>query len=302
VTAIQGGVVKAARLVSPDLVERFREDGYVVVPDLLVEDELANFADAVRRAVAERQRHEHRALHEKSAYEQSFIQCMNLWEDFPQVRPLTFHASIGQAAAELLGATAIRLWHDQALFKEAGGRKTDAHQDLAYWTMDAPDALTAWIPFAGTTHASGCMGYIPGSHRAGVRRFVNIFRAGSEDLDAQARDLMTGDFVYVEVPRGSIAFHHGLTMHDARPNVSGVTREVHTMIYFRDGVRRSATGAHFAVDRAGIAPGEPIASAVTPIAWPLQDGVLPDAPPPIAELPLKWQRSGAYPRNPPDKN
>ncbi len=287
-------------ILSPEQTEYFRENGFVVVPGLLGEEDLARHADAVRRAVARRQRNERRALHEKSPYEQSFIQCMNLWEDFPDVRPLTFHPRITQAAAELLGAEAIRLWHDQALFKEAGGRKTDPHQDLAYWTMDGTDALTAWIPFAGTTHETGCMGYIPGSHRAGVRRFVNIFRAGAEDLDAQASDLLTGDFVYVEVPRGSIAFHHGLTTHAARPNTSGVTREVHTMIFFRDGIRRSTTGSHFAVDRAGITPGAPIASAVTPIAWPLPNGVLPDAPPPMADLPMKWRNSGAFPLGPAD--
>ena len=66
---------------------------------------------------------------EKSRYEQSFQQCLNLWEGHPGVRPLTVHPRIGQAAALLLGVPALRLWHDQALYKEAGGRGTDAHQN-----------------------------------------------------------------------------------------------------------------------------------------------------------------------------
>ena len=60
---------------------------------------------------------------------------MNLWEDRPDVAPLTFHPKISQVAAELMEADAARVWHDQALFKVAHGRKTDAHQDHPYWPM-----------------------------------------------------------------------------------------------------------------------------------------------------------------------
>ena len=38
-----------------------------------------------------------------------------------------------------------------------------------------PNTITAWIPFDGSTLESGAMGYLPGSHRLGVREFVDIF-------------------------------------------------------------------------------------------------------------------------------
>src|SRR5258705_11626142 len=62
-----------------------------MVPDLLSDNELAGYGAAVDQAVARRKRFDTRALGEKSPYEQSFIQCMNLWEDSPAVAPLTFH-------------------------------------------------------------------------------------------------------------------------------------------------------------------------------------------------------------------
>jgi ectoine hydroxylase-related dioxygenase (phytanoyl-CoA dioxygenase family) len=280
---------------SDSLIHRFQRDGYVVIPDLLTQTERHRFAPLVREAVAFRKRHDTRALHEKTVYEQSFIQCMNLWEDFPAIRPLTFHPKITAVAAALLQAPAIRLWHDQALFKEANGRQTNPHQDFPYWTMNETDTITAWIPFEGSSRNNGCMGYIAGSHRSGQQRFVNIFRAGEEDLEAQARDLMTGTLDYVEVPAGSVAFHHGLTTHAALPNRTDRTREVHTMIFFRDGITRSAHGHHFAVDRAGIRPGEPIRSGVTPLAWPLVEGDWPEPPPPMTGLSPRVQQSGAFP-------
>lgn len=268
----------APSLVADELIQAFRRDGYVVVPDLLDRDELARFGELVTRAVHERVAGDRRSLADKSRYEQSFVQCQNLWEDHPEVRPLSFHPLLGQAAAELLGAQRVRLWHDQALYKEPGGRPTDAHQDQPYWPIDEPLTVTAWVPFDGSTLESGAMGYVPGSHRSGLRRFVNIFWGEPEDLLARP-ELAGAEPVFVEVPPGGVAFHHGLTAHLAKPNLSDRPRAVHTVIYVADGCHRTADDrAHPAVDRPGIPPGGEIASDVTPIAWPRPDGDLPPTP------------------------
>lgn len=280
-------------LLTRESIDRFKADGFIVLDGLLSEEEIQTYQVFVRDAVVSRKRYDKRSLEQKSTYEQSFLQCMNLWEDFPDIRPLTFHPKIAQAAAELIGADAVRLWHDQALFKEAGGRQTDVHQDLPYWTMTETDALTAWIPFNGSTLANGCMGYIRGSHINATRTFVDIFRRGEADPEKQAETIMTGTLEYIEVPRGSVAFHHGLTAHGAKPNTSDETREVHTMIFFRDGITRSEKGKHYAVDRAGIQPGEPIASPATPVAWPRTD--LPEPPQPM-DLTEPLRQSGAFPQ------
>lgn len=285
-------------IVDDELVQQFDTNGFVVVPGLLSSDELTRYQTAVRAAVASRKANDRRVLAERSVYEQSFLQCQNLWEDFDEVRPLTFHPRLAQAAAELVGAPSVRLFHDQALFKEPGGRETDPHQDLPYWPIAEPDAVTAWVPFAGSTLQSGCMGYVPGSHRLGLRKFINIFRAGADEIREQAQELMVVEPVYVEVPRGSVAFHHGLTAHLARPNESDATREVHTVIYFRDGCTRGSSRAHPALDRAGIAVGEPIASDVTPVAWPRDAGDLPVPPPPPEWVSEPLRQLGILPGGP----
>lgn len=273
----------AVTTLTPQLVEDFRRDGFVVVPDLLTSDELVTYGRAVDAAVAHRSAHDARALAEKSRYEQSFVQCQNLWEDSPDVRPLTFHPRLGEAAARLLGVDAVRLWHDQALYKESGGRETDPHQDHPYWPIVETDTVTAWIPFDGSTLASGAMGYLPGSHRVGLREFVNIFTgpapAGGDDDPLDRPELRGLAPSWVEVPPGAVAFHHGLTFHLARPNTTGTVRRVHTVIYFADGSTRGAGSfPHPSVERAGIAMGAVIASDVTPLAWPRPHGDLP-APP-----------------------
>ena len=281
-------------VVPAELVDRFRADGYVVVPDLLTLDELDRFGERVTAAVKSRTADDTVPLAEKSRYQQSFIQCMNLWEDFPDVRPLTFHPRVGQAAAELLGVEAVRLWHDQALYKQAGGRPTDPHQDHPYWPIQETASVTAWIPFEGSTVESGAMSYLPGSHLVGLRKFVNIFFGEPHDIlsDPEVAGI---EPVTVEVPRGSVAFHHGLTVHLAAPNVTGSDRAVHTVIYFPDGSTRGYPYPHFAVDRCGIEVGERIDGDVTPIVWPRPEGDLPPRPAVPFTVPAGIANTGAVP-------
>jgi ectoine hydroxylase-related dioxygenase (phytanoyl-CoA dioxygenase family) len=190
---------------------------------------------------------------------------------------------------------AVRLWHDQALYKEAHGRETDPHQDHPYWPIREVDTVTAWVPFAGSTLASGAMGYLPGSHLVGVRTFVNIFDAADASVLMDQPEIRAIEPVFVEVPKGSVAFHHGLTVHMAKPNTTDRDRAVHTVIYFADGCTRRNAAFHFSVDRDGIEVGAPIAGPCTPIVWPRPDGDLPAPPPPMPEVLLQLARNGLLP-------
>ncbi len=148
--------------VSEEAVARFDSDGFLLLEDFFTQDELDQFSPLVDAAVAHRTSDDHRPLGEKNLYEQTFTQCMGLWEDNEGVRPLTFHPRLCAAAAALLGADRVRLWHDQALYKVSGGRKTDAHMDYPFWPVDEPQLVSAWIPFDDVRHGGGVMGYVKG--------------------------------------------------------------------------------------------------------------------------------------------
>jgi ectoine hydroxylase-related dioxygenase (phytanoyl-CoA dioxygenase family) len=280
-----------------DYAARFRRNGFVHVPGLLRPEEIAQFAPAVDEAVARRKRGDTRRLEEKTAYEQSFMQCQYIWEDFPAVRPLTFHPLIGELAAALVGGTRVRLWHDQALYKEAGGRETEAHQDQPYWPINETDTVTAWIPLCEINEKSGCMGYVPGSHR-GSAEFIDIFsKPGAGKALEEKFSATPPQFVPCAV--GDVIFHHGYTVHMAKPNRSDRTRRVYTAIYFRDGCTRGGDRPHPSVERDGIAVGSVIDGRATPIVWPLPGGALPE-PAPWPEMSLEWreraERLGIIPK------
>ena len=269
----------AERIFEPAQIERFQRDGFLVVENVFDTREIAAFGAEVDTAVASRTISDTRALEEKTTYEQSFIQCMNLWEDSLAVRKLTFDPRLGEMAACLLDAEAVRIWHDQALYKESGGRVTDPHQDRPFWPIRPAQQVTAWIAFEGSRRGQGAMAYVPGSHRVGLERFVDIshvFEAPYEILaDSKIADI---EAQWVEVEPGSVVFHHSLTVHFAEANHGRDTRRVYCIIYFADGCVRRSDFPHVTVDRQNIAVGEVIQGELSPIVWPRPEGELPPTP------------------------
>lgn len=263
-------------------IERFEKDGFLRVDDFFSHDELDHFAKFVDAAVAHRTADDHRDMTDKNLYEQTFVQCMRLWEDHPDVAPFTFHSKLCAAAAALLRTDRVRLWHDQALYKEPGGRKTDAHLDYPFWPVDRSDLVSVWIPFDDVGPGGGMMSYVQGSHSAGITDFVDIGQLrGGKPVDLlENREVAKLPLVPVAAKKGSAIFHHACTIHAADANDTPSTRRVFTMVYMADGLRRSRDDAYFALDRDDIRTGDVVEGPGHPIAWPLPGGELP-APPSV---------------------
>lgn len=261
-------------------IERFQADGFLLVEDFFTAEELDGFGAAVDAAVAYRTQDDHRNLHDKNLYEQTFVQCMRLWEDSPAVKPFTFHPKLCAAATALLQTDCVRLWHDQALYKEPGGRKTDAHLDYPFWPVDRQDLISVWIPFDDVHAGGGMMSYLQGSHKIGFTEFVDIGQLhGGEPYDLLKEPQIAAlPVVPVEARKGSAIFHHACTIHAADANDTDTTRRVFTMAYMADGCRRSRDDAYFSLDRDEIGSGDLIVGAGHPIAWPRDGDELPVPP------------------------
>ena len=254
-----------------DLKKRFNEEGFVVVKDVFKAPEIEFYRQVVKEAIKERKQLDLRTLEDKSEYEQSFTQCQNLWEDYPEIRKLTFDQRVCKIAAELLNVSALRIWHDQALVKEAGGRETDPHHDQPYWPIKESNTITAWIPLCKIDKTNGQLGFYPGSHLNREKQFINIFSGKVDEREfLNASNLTSSRVSYQDLDIGDVSFHHGLTFHRAKPNSSLSERIVHTAIYFEDGSTRGDDQFHFSVNRPNIKVGDKIESDVTPIAYPYQ--------------------------------
>ena len=262
---------------SSESIKEFNQKGYVLVRNLIGASEIDEYKEQIELATKQRKKLDKRTLKDKSEYEQSFIQCQNLWEDFPEIRKLAFHKKITSTAAKLLGVETIRIWHDQALIKEPGGRETDIHHDKPYWPIKENKTITAWIPLVEVNENNGQLGFFPGSHLDENERFINIFsgKVSTEEL-SEVTQINEIQPEYLSLMPGDVSFHNGLTFHQAKQNKSDKERLVYTVIFFADGCTRGDDRFHFSVDRSEIKVGEKIDSDVTPIAFPINN--IPDRP------------------------
>ena len=260
-----------------DLKKSFNEDGFVVVRDLFDSSEIKFYREVIKEAIKERKHFDERVLKDRSEYEQSFTQCQNLWEDYIDIRKLTFDQRVCKIASKLLDTEAIRLWHDQALVKESGGRETDPHHDQPYWPIKETKTITAWIPLCDIDETNGQLGFYSGSHKIKDKKFINIFSGKVDENNfLETANVSPDQISYQVMKEGDVSFHHGLTFHRAKSNISNYDRIVHTAIFFADGCTRGDDKFHFSVDRSNIKVGEKIDSDVTPIAFPITS--LPERP------------------------
>ena len=268
---------------SEEMIASYELSGYLVTPGALSQQEIERYGPAVDAEVGARTQKDERSVAEKSLYEQSFIQCMRLWETSEEIRPLSCHSGLAGIAAQLMRVESVRMWQDQALYKEPGGRETTPHQDQTFWPIGDQPLVSAWIPFQDVTIENGAMAYVPGSHKAGRLKVVDITH--STDPYEILNDSALGGRKpeYVEVRAGSVIWHHGLTVHQAASNKSQEVRRVFTVVYIYSGARRIKSWPTFPLDREHIEVGEQIRGDGMPVLWPPQDQ-LPDAPNIVGEF------------------
>lgn len=254
--------------ISDDDVEAYRTNGHVRLSQVATQAEAAAYRGPVA-ATVERLTAETRPLAERDSYGMAFLQVMNLWRHDEDVASFVMASRFADVAARLLGVPRVRLYHDQALFKEPGGGYTPWHQDAMYWPLDGSRCLTMWMPLVDITPAHGGLVFATGSHVDGPLSDIGISDASEEHFDRllPERSLVVDEPVAMRA--GDASFHSGWTVHKALGNTSTQMREVMTVIWFADGLpvlepANQAQANDLASWLPGLAPGDLAASAANP--------------------------------------
>lgn len=169
-------------------------------------------------------------LSERDTYGKAFLQLFNLWLEDDAVKSLVFSKRIAGIATALMNVRGVRMYHDQALFKEGGGGITPWHADQYYWPLDSDKTVTAWIPLQATSLEMGPLEFSAGSHVIVDGRELAI---GDESENIITQRLRVTDFKHVVEPfdAGEISFHSGWVFHRAGANQTDQMRKVMTIIY-----------------------------------------------------------------------
>ncbi len=222
------------RLPTADETEAYHRDGFIVVRRLVP----AEVLDAAERGMARfyagdldapfpgRTRYdsydwrpEHGDGLRKNDYTSRMVTDLATLVEWP---------GIGAFAAALAGASEIRLFHDQLLYKPGavGDDATGAagnvgwHTDRQYWqACTSEEMLTCWVPFSDCTAELGGVSFVAGSHRWPEQHELDFF---STDLAAQQAAMAAAGRetrpVVPDLRRGDVTFHHCRTVHGSGPN------------------------------------------------------------------------------------
>lgn len=221
--------LEAPYTLTQDQLTFYQKNQFIKLKDVLDVETIAHF-NAVISAQVEKMNTENTALEERSTYGKAFLQLFNLWRENEEVKSFIFCKRLGQIAAELMRVDGVRLYHDQALFKEGGGGITPWHADQYYWPLESDKTVTAWIPLQETPLEMGPLEFSAGSHAIVEGRELEI---GDESEVIIQKTLRVTDFEHVieAFDIGEVSFHSGWIFHRAGANITNDMRKVMTIIY-----------------------------------------------------------------------
>src|ERR1700753_3115900 len=168
------------KIVSGESIKEFTEKGHTLIKNILSPEEIAFYRPVIVSA-AERYNTEKRKMQDRDTYGKAFLQIMNLWRVDEGVKKFVMAKRLGKIAADLMGVENVRIYHDQALFKEAGGGPTPWHQDQYYWPIDTKNSITMWIPLVDIDIEMGMLTFASGSYKEGS---IFNFEISDESEDA----------------------------------------------------------------------------------------------------------------------
>jgi len=114
------------------------------------------------------------------------------------------------------------------------------HQDVTYWNLDPPQAISAWIAIDDVDEENGAMLFVPGSHRHGILEHGKSDQHGNllsinQSLDEGLFD--PTEAVTVHLKAGQVSLHDGMLIHGSHPNHSSRRRCGMTVRFIRPDVR-----------------------------------------------------------------
>lgn len=245
-------------------VESYRENGFVVLPDMLSPSEVQELRETLDDIYA----HDKGGIFtgaQNTAYARVLSQRVNVWRDNESVRKFVFAKRMADAARKLAGVEHVRLWHDQALYKMPEGSKPTAfHQDFPYWPMNEDGALSVWIALNDVDEQNGAMSFIPGTHKLGKLDPIDLVNPQDIFSFAPKGSIQNPDPVMAKLPAGSCTFHNGLTFHGAGANTTDQPRRAMVIIYMPDGTTYSGK-RHICTNDLNLEVGAPLTGETFPL-------------------------------------
>jgi ectoine hydroxylase-related dioxygenase (phytanoyl-CoA dioxygenase family) len=216
-------------ILTNEQIQFYQKNRFIKLKQVFDEETLLFFNDAISKRV-NLMNHESKPLEQRNTYGKAFLQLFNLWTVDEVVKALIFSKRLARIATDLMQVNGVRIYHDQALFKEGGGGITPWHADQYYWPLETDKTVTAWIPLQETPLELGPLEFSASSHQIIEGRDLEI---GDESEAVIQKKLKVTSFEHVieAFDLGEVSFHSGWVFHRAGANSTNEMRKVMTVIY-----------------------------------------------------------------------
>ena len=159
----------------------------------------------------------------------------------PSFDRLTRNEHLINAASAVLGPD-LMVWSAALFIKEEGSAKIVSwHQDLTYWGLDDIEETTCWFAISEANEASGCMKFVPGTHKTRIVPHNDTYAENNLLTRGQeiAVTVNEKDAVLAELKAGQASMHHGLLFHSSGPNLTNDRRIGAAIRYIKPSMKQS---------------------------------------------------------------
>lgn len=218
----------------------FNRDGFVVVRDFLTGEDLDELQQELDRYIREvvPTIPETAAFYQERSRPETLKQLQHMGCD-PFFAAYREQPRWKELAALLVGEECAA--QEPEWFNKPPGieHPTPPHQDNYYFCLRPPNVATLWLALDPVDEENGCLRYVAGSHRSGLRPHdatsVLGFSQGISDYGAADEAAE----VTVTLAPGDLVAHHGETIHRAGPNGSAARhRRAFAMVFRGRSCRR----------------------------------------------------------------
>lgn len=213
-------------MLTKEQIEAYKRDGYIIVPDLLTDEEIDRFV-----------------AYERQPKPDGWRQDLRHHVDDEQWKYMATHPRVVSAVRQIIGGeprvvqTMYMEKHPSGV-TDVGGQGVALHQDFHYLPCEPDTLLACWIALSDTDPENGGLVVVPGSHKDGLyetHKNVNAEEHDSWEIDYLMRDRDGKEWVEhmysfeidsldmdrldkLTVPKGDGVIFDSLTIHGSYAN------------------------------------------------------------------------------------
>ncbi|BBH20716.1 SnoK protein [Paenibacillus baekrokdamisoli] len=230
---------------SKEQIDFYKEEGYIVLPNLLNESDIAGVKEAMNQKVSQiaeelmkssliEDKLEDRPFKYRLAelfadlQADDFLKYGRSWRDrLPGYYDLMSNAKIIDAVESLIGGEIFSnpVYNVRPKIPKVAAGAVPWHQDKSYWPdANANPVITVWIPLVDANEVNGCLCIKPKTHRKRLLKWHQETTTGTGYTALSEKQLGKTETVVLPVSAGSAILFNDRCLHMSTPNNSDEVR------------------------------------------------------------------------------